>query len=125
MAYSLRSKGFTGNRTMRLSITQLDLRGKRVFLPANLNFPLSGDTITDDVRVPMALAGFDIGPATVIRFRDALRDAGTVVWNGPMGLVEQPPFASGAAFLEALEGRELPGVAALSDMTGHSLAEAA
>jgi phosphoglycerate kinase len=118
-------------------------------------------------RIPLALAGFDIGPATVIRFRDALRDAGTVVWNGPMGMVEQPAFASGtaelakvvagcsgltvagggdtvaaihragvadrlgylspsgAAFLEALEGRELPGVAALSDMTRHPLAEAA
>jgi phosphoglycerate kinase len=117
-------------------------------------------------RIPLALAGFDIGPATLIRFRDALRDAGTIVWNGPMGMVEQPPFASGtaelakavadcggftvaagidtvaaiqrtgmaerlgylsssgAAFLEALEGPELPGVAALSDMTGQPLAEA-
>lgn len=117
-------------------------------------------------RIPLALAGLDIGPATVIRFRDALRDAGTVVWNGPMGMVEQPAFASGtaelakvvadcsgltvagggdtvaaihragvadrvgylspsgAAFLEALEGRELPGVAALSVMTGQFLAAA-
>ena len=117
-------------------------------------------------RIPLALAGFDIGPATLIRFRDALRDAGTVVWNGPMGMVEEPPFASGtaelakivadcsgltvaaggdtvaaiqragvadrlgylslsgAAFLEALEGRDLPGVAALSDMMGQPPAEA-
>lgn len=117
-------------------------------------------------RIPLALAGLDIGPATVVRFRDALRDAGTVVWNGPMGMLEEPAFASGtaelakvvadcsgftvaaggdtvaaihragvaerlgylspsgAAFLEALEGRELPGVAALSAMSGQPLAEA-
>jgi phosphoglycerate kinase len=35
------------------------------------------------------------GPATVTRFRRALQDTGTVVWNGPTGVVEQSPFASG------------------------------
>jgi len=45
--------------------------------------------------IGLALAAFDIGPATVIRFREALQDAGTVFWNGPMGMVERPPFALG------------------------------
>jgi phosphoglycerate kinase len=113
-------------------------------------------------RMPVTLAGLDIGPATVTRFRQALQDTGTVVWNGPMGVVEHAPFAagtedlakavanahgltvaaggdtvaavrragvadklgylspSGAAFLKALEGRPLPGVAALSEANYHA-----
>jgi phosphoglycerate kinase len=39
--------------------------------------------------------GLDIGPATAQDFRDALRDAKTVVWNGPMGVFEIPDFAKG------------------------------
>ena len=50
-------------------------------------------------RMPVALSGFDIGPATVTRFQRALEDAGTVVWNGPMGVVEQAAFASGTEAL--------------------------
>jgi phosphoglycerate kinase len=37
----------------------------------------------------------DIGPATVERFRPRLRDAGTIVWNGPVGVFEIPEFAAG------------------------------
>jgi phosphoglycerate kinase len=36
---------------MKLSIAQLDLRGRRVFLRADFNVPLSGDEITDDLRI--------------------------------------------------------------------------
>jgi phosphoglycerate kinase len=39
--------------------------------------------------------GLDIGPATARAFADALRDAKTVVWNGPMGVFEIPDFAKG------------------------------
>ncbi len=39
--------------------------------------------------------GLDIGPATAHVFADLLRDAQTVVWNGPMGVFELAPFASG------------------------------
>jgi phosphoglycerate kinase len=41
------------------------------------------------------MKGLDIGPATVELFRDKLADARTVVWNGPMGVFEQAPFATG------------------------------
>jgi phosphoglycerate kinase len=39
--------------------------------------------------------GLDIGPATAHLFADALRDAKTVLWNGPMGVFEVAPFAAG------------------------------
>ena len=45
--------------------------------------------------IPAGWKGLDIGPATVALFRDALADARTIVWNGPMGVFEVAPFASG------------------------------
>jgi phosphoglycerate kinase len=39
--------------------------------------------------------GLDIGPATIERFANAIRSAGTVVWNGPMGAFETKPFDAG------------------------------
>ena len=39
--------------------------------------------------------GLDIGPATAHLFADPLKDAKTVVWNGPMGVFELAPFAAG------------------------------
>jgi phosphoglycerate kinase len=39
--------------------------------------------------------GLDIGPATAHVFADLLKDARTVVWNGPMGVFEMKPFAAG------------------------------
>ena len=46
-------------------------------------------------EIPRDLMGLDIGPATVAQFEAALKAAGTVVWNGPMGVFEKPPFAAG------------------------------
>jgi phosphoglycerate kinase len=39
--------------------------------------------------------GVDIGPATVAKYRSAIEDAKTVIWNGPMGVFEIPDFAAG------------------------------
>ena len=51
----------------------------------------------------------DIGPGTVTLFASRLRDARTVVWNGPMGIFEVPAFAAGTI-----------GVAkAMADLTAH------
>ena len=114
-------------------------------------------------RVPEDKLGVDIGPEAEKLFRDRVLDAGTVVWNGPMGIFEVPEFASGTlamahalaeatkrgaktvigggdsaaavaaagvetqvthvstgggASLEFLEGRVLPGVAALDRRAG-------
>ncbi|PWU19386.1 MAG: phosphoglycerate kinase [Candidatus Rokuibacteriota bacterium] len=110
------------------------------------------------VEIPIGMTGLDLGTSTLARYREVLRDAGTVIWNGPVGMFERPAFANGtaavakmvaeapgltvaagtdtaaavrragvadrityvstagAAFLEGLEGRELPGVAALKPL---------
>jgi phosphoglycerate kinase len=110
--------------------------------------------------IPEEWMGLDIGPATVKLFSEAVRDAKTIVWNGPIGLFEIEPFSKGTfalihvaansgalvivgggdtvtavhqagesakisyistgggAFLELLEGKSLPGVAALEECGG-------
>ena len=45
--------------------------------------------------VPDGLEGADIGPETIASFCDTIRGAGTIIWNGPMGVFEVPPFDEG------------------------------
>lgn len=51
------------------------------------------DTFADNI--PNKMMGLDIGPKTVAAYADVLRGAGTIVWNGPMGVFEKPPFDAG------------------------------
>ena len=44
---------------------------------------------------PADRMGLDIGPETVKRYSDIVRQAKTIVWNGPMGVFENPKFAAG------------------------------
>ena len=46
-------------------------------------------------RIPDGFEGLDIGPETARRYGEIIRAAGTVVWNGPMGVFEMPPFDAG------------------------------
>lgn len=113
--------------------------------------------IVNSDEIPDGWMGLDIGPKTQILFADAIKGAGTVIWNGPMGVSEWDNFAAGTiavakavadsgaisivgggdsvaavtklgfsdkmshistgggASLEFLEGKELPGIAALMD----------
>ncbi len=113
-------------------------------------------------KIPAGMKGLDIGPASIKLFTETLKPAKTIIWNGPMGVFESKPFATGTiamaklladltangavtvvgggdsasavaqagveeklthistgggASLEFLEGKVLPGVAALTDWT--------
>jgi phosphoglycerate kinase len=46
-------------------------------------------------EIPKDWMGLDIGPATTLLFSEALQDAKTIVWNGPMGMFELDPFSRG------------------------------
>ncbi len=52
-------------------------------------------TVVPTAAIPEEMEGMDIGPATRERFCAAVADAGTVVWNGPMGVFEFENFAGG------------------------------
>ncbi|MFH0813540.1 MAG: phosphoglycerate kinase [Pseudomonadota bacterium] len=117
--------------------------------------PQAVTKITTVQEIPSGWMGLDIGPATETLFSEALQDAKTIVWNGPMGVFEMDAFSSGTkgmvnavadspaltivgggdtnvavhkwnaadkvsyistgggAFIELLEGKELPGIKAL------------
>ncbi|MDW8309705.1 MAG: phosphoglycerate kinase [Verrucomicrobiales bacterium] len=132
---------------------KLDKKGKPIIEWQN-------PRVNSDLNCPDDAAGLDIGPATVKAYAEVIAQARTILWNGPMGLFENKPFAAGTnaiaqavadatargaksiigggdsvkainraglgervtfmstgggASLEFLEGRELPGVAALTD----------
>jgi len=48
-------------------------------------------------EIPKDWQGMDIGPATTMLFAEALSDSKTIVWNGPMGVIEFPNFARGTS----------------------------
>jgi len=63
-----------------------------------------GDGATGEVRqferdLPAAWQGVDIGPATQARFAGKIAEAGTVLWNGPMGVFEDPRFVEGTRMI--------------------------
>ena len=140
--------------------------GKKILLPVDVvvakNFPdpidapIEVETVSADA-IPADCEGMDIGEKTRELFAEAVKTAKTVVWNGPMGVFENPTLAKGTlavaqaladtdavtvigggdsaaavntmgfgdkmthistgggASLEFLEGKELPGIAALND----------
>ncbi len=113
--------------------------------------------IVTSQEIPKGWVGLDIGPATTRLFTEAIQDAKTIIWNGPMGMFEKDAYSrgtfaiaravadayattivgggdtdvavhkagvsdsitfistGGGASLELLEGKELPGLAALTD----------
>jgi len=146
--------------TARQFIGKAEAKGVKIFLPVDFVVAesFSPDAITKNVTcqdVPQKWMALDIGPASTILFKEALQDARTIVWNGPMGAFEMDAFArgtmalcqavasshalsitgggdsnaavkkageeknisymstGGGAFLEMMEGKSLPGVAAL------------
>ena len=69
---------------------------KEILLPTDVVALGPDDEIeTADADVPDGWKGLDIGPETASRFAEALADAGTVLWNGPMGMFEDERFQEG------------------------------
>jgi phosphoglycerate kinase len=143
-------------------MTRAQTRGAEILLPVDgvcvdrLDDPKQTTTV-DASSLPSDLMMVDIGPRSVESFGAAIDRAGTILWNGPMGIFERDEFAAGTigvgkaiaasgattvvgggdtvaaiekfadpsqfthvstgggASLEFLEGKELPGVAALND----------
>ena len=54
-----------------------------------------GDVRQLGVQIPDGWMGVDIGPGSAAQFGDVIHEAGTVLWNGPMGVFEDPRFAGG------------------------------
>jgi phosphoglycerate kinase len=70
-----------------------------LMLPVDLVLGKSFDAATerreqDCVEVPDGWMGLDVGPRTAARYAAAIGEAGTVLWNGPMGAFELEPFAT-------------------------------
>lgn len=72
-------------------------KGKIVLPSDHLVSATFGGTPEDvgQVSIPSGKIGLDIGPSTLQNFSDYLRGAKTILWNGPMGLFENPNFAKG------------------------------
>ncbi len=74
------------------------LEGGKVVLPSDLVVVSSDNpTEVDDIGndVPDGWKGVDIGPSSAARFEKVIRRAGTLLWNGPMGVFEDPRFSDG------------------------------
>jgi phosphoglycerate kinase len=75
--------------TDTLAATEFSIDATPVLVPAN--------------AIPDDLMGMDIGPDTIRTFQEVIQTAGTIVWNGPMGVFEFPSFATGThAIAEAM-----------------------
>ena len=83
-------------------------KGVKLLLPvdtvcADAFAPDAHSQVVKAGQIPDGWQGLDIGPETVRLYCDAVQDAGTVIWNGPMGVFEFPAFAKGTeAVAEAL-----------------------
>ncbi len=60
-----------------------------------------GDVRQMGADLPEGWTGVDIGPGSAAAFGDVIAEAGTVLWNGPMGVFEDPRFAAGTAAVAA------------------------
>jgi phosphoglycerate kinase len=94
---------------------------------ASLTDPGEGEIVSGEA-IPEGLLGLDIGPKTCDAFAREIALAGTVLWNGPVGLFEQPPFHRGSlAVAEAVVTSKALSVAGGGDtaaaLASFSLAE--
>lgn len=83
----------------RNMIDQAKEKGVELILPVDFavskEFANTEAVMTDDENIPEDMMGMDIGPKSIELFNQALADARTVVWNGPVGVFEMPNYAVG------------------------------
>jgi len=109
MAYTfLKAQGHTIGKSLleedrldyaREMIAKAEEKGVKLLLPLDnlcaAEFSASAEAVPCGLDVPEGMMGMDIGAKTVEVYSDAVKGAGTVVWNGPMGVFEFEAFAEG------------------------------
>ncbi len=114
MAYTfLKAKGYEIGKSLvddekidycKEMMAKAEKAGKKLLLPIDTtvakDFPNPIDAeidveVVDSEHIPADMEGLDIGPKTAELFADAVKNAKTVVWNGPMGVFENPILAKG------------------------------
>ncbi|MEN8200144.1 MAG: phosphoglycerate kinase [Thermodesulfobacteriota bacterium] len=86
--------------TAREFVIQAEKKGVKLYFPVDFVAAdrFAADAVTKNVTyrdVPQGWMALDIGPASTSYFQEALTDARTIVWNGPMGAFEMDAFARG------------------------------
>ncbi len=122
MAYTfLKAKGYEVGTSLvddekidycKEMIEKAEKLGKKLLLPVDTTIakefpdPIDAEievSVVDADKIPADMMGLDIGPKTMALFADAAKSAKTVVWNGPMGVFENPVLKKGTvAVCEAL-----------------------
>ena len=114
MAYTfLKAKGYEIGKSLvddekieycKEMMAKAEKAGKKLLLPidttvaADFPNPIDAEievSVVDSEHIPADMEGLDIGPKTAELFADAVKNAKTVVWNGPMGVFENPILAKG------------------------------
>ncbi|MDR0490511.1 MAG: phosphoglycerate kinase [Oscillospiraceae bacterium] len=85
---------------VRKAVDEASKKGVKLLLPvdniAAAEFSNDSTPVTvDSYSIPDNLMGLDIGPKTIDVFVKEIAGAGTIIWNGPMGVFEFPTFANG------------------------------
>ncbi|MBQ9063915.1 MAG: phosphoglycerate kinase [Blautia sp.] len=126
MAYTfLKAKGYEVGKSLlddtkidycKEMIAKAESLGKKLLLPVDTvctdEFPNPIDAeiatvVVDSDKIPADKMGMDIGPKTIELYATAAKEAKTVVWNGPMGVFENPILAAGTkAVAQALADTE-------------------
>ena len=84
----------------KATMAKAEERGIEILLPvdfvvAEAMEPDAETRIVAREEIPDGMMGLDIGPTTVELFKNAISEARTIFWNGPMGVFEMPPFENG------------------------------
>ena len=95
----------------REMIAKAEKLGKKLLLPVDavttdhfpdpIDDPAIAVEVVDIDKIPSDRMGMDIGPKTIALYEDAVKSAKTVVWNGPMGVFENPVLAKGTKAVAA------------------------